>query len=139
VGNLHLASKGAPAAAPSSGAPPPLYNPEEIAGIVPADARQTYDVRDVIARVVDGSEFDEFKKLYGPVSLRQFAAKLILHIATNPNVSLRGDIFRRRHFAPVQWAPLPHLRNAPCRKLHGFVRQREKLRSEYLIRQRHRA
>jgi hypothetical protein len=68
VGNLHVASKGAPAAGPSSGAPPPLYNPEEIAGVVPADARQTYDVRDVIARVVDGSEFDEFKKLYGPVS-----------------------------------------------------------------------
>lgn len=92
MGNLHLASKGAPAAAPSSGAPPPLYNPEEIAGIVPADARQTYDVRDVIARVVDGSEFDEFKKVYGPVSLRQFAAKLILHVATN--------LTSGRHFPP---------------------------------------
>ena len=43
----------------------PLYDPEEIHGVVPADIRKPYDVREVIARLVDGSEFDEFKQLYG--------------------------------------------------------------------------
>ncbi len=44
----------------------PLYPAEELYGIVQADVRKPYDVREVIARLVDGSEFDEFKKLYGP-------------------------------------------------------------------------
>ena len=43
----------------------PLYDPEEIHGVVPADIRKPDDVREVIARLVDGSEFDEFKQLYG--------------------------------------------------------------------------
>lgn len=46
----------------------PIYSPEELRGIVPVDPRKSYDIRSVIARIVDGSEFDEFKKLYGPVS-----------------------------------------------------------------------
>src|SRR5438270_835474 len=43
----------------------PLYPGEEIYGIIPNDVRRPYDVRDVIARIVDGSELDEFKQLYG--------------------------------------------------------------------------
>jgi 3-methylcrotonyl-CoA carboxylase beta subunit len=43
----------------------PLYPAEDLYGIVQADVRKPYDVREVIARLVDGSEFDEFKKLYG--------------------------------------------------------------------------
>jgi 3-methylcrotonyl-CoA carboxylase beta subunit len=43
----------------------PLYLPDELYGIVPVDYRQQYDVREVIARIVDGSEFDEFKKNFG--------------------------------------------------------------------------
>jgi 3-methylcrotonyl-CoA carboxylase beta subunit len=43
----------------------PLYPPEEIYGVIPADVRRPYEVREVIARLVDGSEFDEFKRLYG--------------------------------------------------------------------------
>src|SRR2546429_7492116 len=43
----------------------PLFAPEDIYGVVPVDGRKPFDVRDIIARVVDGSEFDEFKKLYG--------------------------------------------------------------------------
>jgi 3-methylcrotonyl-CoA carboxylase beta subunit len=43
----------------------PLYSAEELYGIVQADVRKPYDVREVIARLVDGSELDEFKKLYG--------------------------------------------------------------------------
>ena len=43
----------------------PLYDPDEIAGVVPVDYRKPYDVREVVARVVDGSEFLDFKPLYG--------------------------------------------------------------------------
>ena len=52
---------------------PPAYDPEEIYGILPADVRQPYEVREVIARIVDGSEFDEFKKLYGATLVCGFA------------------------------------------------------------------
>jgi 3-methylcrotonyl-CoA carboxylase beta subunit len=51
----------------------PLYDAEEIYGIIPADTRQPYDVREVIARVVDGSDFDEFKALYGTTLVCGFA------------------------------------------------------------------
>jgi 3-methylcrotonyl-CoA carboxylase beta subunit len=52
---------------------PPLYAPDEIYGIVPTDMRQPYDVREVIARIVDGSEFDEFKQNYGTTLVTGFA------------------------------------------------------------------
>ena len=44
---------------------PPAYDPAELYGVIPTDVRAPYDVREVIARLVDGSEFDEFKTLYG--------------------------------------------------------------------------
>jgi acetyl-CoA carboxylase carboxyltransferase component len=43
----------------------PSVDPEELYGVVPADTRQSYDVREVIARLVDGSDFHEFKERYG--------------------------------------------------------------------------
>ncbi len=51
----------------------PLYDPQEMYGVVPADVKKPYDVREVIARVVDGSEFDEFKQLYGTTLVTGFA------------------------------------------------------------------
>jgi 3-methylcrotonyl-CoA carboxylase beta subunit len=51
----------------------PLYDPAELHGIIPRDPRKPYDVREVIARVVDGSEFDEFKALYGQTLVCGFA------------------------------------------------------------------
>ncbi|MBI2193238.1 MAG: methylcrotonoyl-CoA carboxylase [Planctomycetes bacterium] len=51
----------------------PLYDPREIYGILPRDPRQAYDVREVLARLVDGSRFAEFKKLYGPTLVCGFA------------------------------------------------------------------
>jgi len=51
----------------------PLYPAHELYGIVPADLRTPYDVRDVIARLVDGSELDEFKALYGATLVTGFA------------------------------------------------------------------
>jgi len=56
-------------------APPedPLYDPEELYGIIPLDARKPFDVHEVIARVVDGSRLDEFKPLYGTTLVCGFA------------------------------------------------------------------
>ena len=51
----------------------PLYPAEDLHGIVPADTRKPYDVREVIARITDGSEFDEFKALYGTTLVCGFA------------------------------------------------------------------
>ena len=50
-------------------AEPPAYDPEELLGVIPADARHPFDMREVIARVVDGSRFLEFKRDYGPTLL----------------------------------------------------------------------
>ena len=51
----------------------PLYDPEEIYGIIPTDTRKPFDVREIIARVVDGSRFDEFKARYGATLVCGFA------------------------------------------------------------------
>mgnify|MGYP001765330286 CR=1 FL=1 len=51
----------------------PLYDPEEIYGIIPVDTRHPYDVREIIARIVDGSRFDEFKARYGTTLVTGFA------------------------------------------------------------------
>src|SRR5271166_1610529 len=52
-----------------SRAPAPLYDPEELVGVVPVDYRKPYDVREVIARLVDGSEFLDFKRSYGEATV----------------------------------------------------------------------
>jgi 3-methylcrotonyl-CoA carboxylase beta subunit len=51
----------------------PAYPADEIYGIIPKDSRKPYDVREIIARVVDGSDFDEFKALYGTTLICGFA------------------------------------------------------------------
>jgi 3-methylcrotonyl-CoA carboxylase beta subunit len=51
----------------------PLYDPQEIYGVIPQDTRKPYDVREIIARVVDGSRFDEFKARYGATLVTGFA------------------------------------------------------------------
>jgi 3-methylcrotonyl-CoA carboxylase beta subunit len=62
-----------PAATQRRAPEPPRYDPAELHGVVPADLRTPYDVREVIARIVDGSEFDEFKRLYGTTLVCGFA------------------------------------------------------------------
>ena len=52
---------------------PPLYPAEELYGVVEADARKPYDAREIIARIVDASVFDEFKPLYGSTLVTGFA------------------------------------------------------------------
>ncbi|HBA87979.1 MAG TPA: methylcrotonoyl-CoA carboxylase [Geobacter sp.] len=51
----------------------PLFDPSELYGIIPTDTRKPYDVREVIARIVDGSSFDEFKQFYGATLVCGFA------------------------------------------------------------------
>ncbi|HLI77109.1 MAG TPA: carboxyl transferase domain-containing protein [Acidobacteriaceae bacterium] len=69
VANLNLPPASPPGAAPEE----PVYDPEEIYGIIPADVRKPYDVREVIARLVDGSRFDAFKPRYGNTLVTGFA------------------------------------------------------------------
>ncbi|MEK9953243.1 MAG: carboxyl transferase domain-containing protein, partial [Curvibacter sp.] len=52
---------------------PPRYPAEELYGVIPADTRKPFDVREIIARIVDGSEFDEFKARYGTTLVTGFA------------------------------------------------------------------
>ncbi|MEX2518592.1 MAG: carboxyl transferase domain-containing protein [Paracoccaceae bacterium] len=70
VGNLNRVK---PAQMEMQAPEPPAYDPEEMLGIVPADLRTPYDIREVIARTVDGSRFDEFKARFGPTLVTGFA------------------------------------------------------------------
>jgi len=70
VGNLNPATSSATGLREPS---EPLFEREDIYGVVPADARKPFDVREIIARIVDGSEFEEFKKLYGTTLVCGFA------------------------------------------------------------------
>ena len=74
IGRDILAHLGWGAPPPRPGAPAPLYDPEDLLGIVPVDYRKPYDVREVIARLVDGSEFLDFKPGYGPETVCGHAA-----------------------------------------------------------------
>ena len=51
----------------------PLYPVEDIYGVIPSDKKQPFDIREIIARIVDGSDFDEFKALYGETLVCGFA------------------------------------------------------------------
>ncbi|MDE2370541.1 MAG: methylcrotonoyl-CoA carboxylase [Burkholderiales bacterium] len=70
VSNFNRVRPSGPAMATSA---EPHYDPEEIYGVIPNDPRKPYDVREVIARVVDGSRFDEFKTRYGTTLITGFA------------------------------------------------------------------
>ena len=84
-------------------APPraPLY--DGIGGVVPADVREPYDVREVIARVVDGSELDEFKPLYGPTLVTGFARiwGYPVGIVANNGVLFSESALKTAHFVEL--------------------------------------
>ena len=69
----HLGGAKPPAISTCAEPEPPAFDPAELYGIVPTDVRAPYDVREVIARIVDGSRFDEFKALYGTTLVTGFA------------------------------------------------------------------
>jgi 3-methylcrotonyl-CoA carboxylase beta subunit len=79
---------------------PPRYDPAEILGIVPSDFRISYDVREVIARIVDGSRFDEFKRLYGTTLVTGFAHihGMQVGILANAGVLFSDSALKGAHF-----------------------------------------
>jgi geranyl-CoA carboxylase beta subunit len=74
IGREILAKLGWRAPGPRAFGPAPLYDPEELLGVVPVDYRKPYDVREVIARIVDGSDFLDFKPSYGGYTVCGHAA-----------------------------------------------------------------
>jgi 3-methylcrotonyl-CoA carboxylase beta subunit len=94
----------------------PLYPAEEIYGVIPAEVRKPYDVREVIARVVDGSELDEFKQNYGATLVTGFAH---LHgypvaILANNGILYSESSLKAAHFielASQRGIPLHFLQN----------------------------
>jgi len=94
----------------------PAYDPEEILGIVPGDLRTPYDVREVIARVVDGSRFDEFKARYGMTLVCGFAhvEGMPVGIIANNGVLFSESALKGTHFVELcsqRKIPLVFLQN----------------------------
>jgi acetyl-CoA carboxylase carboxyltransferase component len=94
----------------------PLYDPEEIYGIVPEDYSKLYDVREVIARLVDGSRFHEFKALYGETLVCGFARieGFPVGILANSGVLFSESSVKGAHFIEIackRRIPLVFLQN----------------------------
>jgi 3-methylcrotonyl-CoA carboxylase beta subunit len=94
----------------------PLFATEELYGAVPADGRKSFDVRDIIARIVDGSEFDEFKKLYGQTLVCGFAQiwGYLVGIVANNGILFSESSLKGTHFIELccqRGIPLVFLQN----------------------------
>src|SRR5579863_4540161 len=94
----------------------PLYAPEDLYGVIPADTRRPYDVREVIARLVDGSELDEFKQLYGQTLVCGFARLwgYPIGILANNGILFSESALKGTHFIELcaqRGIPLVFLQN----------------------------
>ena len=94
----------------------PLYSPSELSGVVPTDLRQPYDPREVIARLADGSEFDEFKALYGTTLVTGFARLygIPVGIIANNGILFSESALKGAHFIELcgqRGIPLIFLQN----------------------------
>jgi 3-methylcrotonyl-CoA carboxylase beta subunit/propionyl-CoA carboxylase len=99
----------------------PQYDPQEIYGIVPADVRKPYDVREVIARIADGSRFDEFKERYGATLVTGFAR---LHGFLVGIVANNGVLFSESALKATHFIELCNLRSIPLvflQNITGFI------------------
>ena len=110
---------------PNTEVEPPLYSAEEILGIVPTDTRTTYDVREVIARIVDGSRFLEFKAEFGSTLVTGFAQidGYPVGIIANNGVLFSESAMKGAHFIEIcdqRKIPLVFLQN-----ISGFMVGRE--------------
>jgi len=78
----------------------PLYDAAELQGLVPTDLKKQYDVREIIARIVDASEFDEFKKLYGTTLVTGFAhlSGMPVGIIGNNGILYSESALKAAHF-----------------------------------------
>ena len=99
----------------------PAFDPEELLGVTPPDARTAYDVREVIARLVDGSRFDEFKARYGPTLVTGYARihGQLAGIVANNGVLFSESALKASHFIQLcnrRGTPLVFLQN-----ITGFI------------------
>ncbi|WP_308791256.1 carboxyl transferase domain-containing protein [Agaricicola taiwanensis] len=99
----------------------PLYDPAELNGIVPAQLSKSYDVREVIARLVDGSELDEFKATYGTTIVTGFARLhgIPVGIIANNGILFSESALKAAHFIELccqRGIPLLFLQN-----ISGFM------------------
>ncbi|HZS94070.1 MAG TPA: carboxyl transferase domain-containing protein [Chloroflexota bacterium] len=106
-------------------ASPPAHNPDDLYGIIPRDLRKTFDVREVIARIVDGSRFQEFKPLYGSTLVTGFAHIMGFPVAilANNGILFSESALKGTHFielATQRRIPLIFLQN-----ITGFMVGRE--------------
>jgi 3-methylcrotonyl-CoA carboxylase beta subunit len=109
---------GAPAGAPAGG---PAFDPEELYGIIPPSSRKPYDVRELIARIVDRSWFDEFKALYGTTLVCGFADihGSTVGILANNGILFSESALKGTHFIELccrERIPLVFLQN-----ISGFM------------------
>jgi 3-methylcrotonyl-CoA carboxylase beta subunit/propionyl-CoA carboxylase len=103
----------------------PLYDPEELGGVVPASLRRAYDVRELVARIVDGSRFSEWKALYGTTLVTGFARIMgfPVGIVGNNGVLFSESALKATHFISMccqRRVPLVFLQN-----ITGFIVGRE--------------
>ena len=113
VGNLNGARRGE---LQLSSAEDPAYDPDELCGVIPADVRTPYDVREVIARIVDGSRLDEFKARYGTTLVTGFAHIHGIHVGiiANNGVLFSESALKGAHFVELccqRKIPLVFLQN----------------------------
>ncbi|MFC5145552.1 acyl-CoA carboxylase subunit beta [Streptomyces aureoversilis] len=99
------------------GAEPPLYNEEELLGIVPGDLKVPFDPREVIARVVDGSDFDEFKARYGSSLVAGWAGIHGYPVGVLANA--QGVLFSEESQKAAQFIQLANQRDVPLVFLHN--------------------
>jgi 3-methylcrotonyl-CoA carboxylase beta subunit len=118
VANLNTTK---PAELDARAAVAPAYDPAELYGLIPTDVRAPYDVREVIARIVDGSHFDEFKTLYGATLVCGFARiwGYPVAILANNGVLFSESALKGAHFIELacqRKVPLVFLQN-----ISGFM------------------
>ena len=99
----------------------PLYDASELNGIIPTDPRKPFDIREIIARIVDGSDFDEFKALYGTTLICGFA-----HLYGNPIgiIANNGILFGESALKGTHFIELCSQRNIPLlflQNITGFM------------------
>ncbi len=95
---------------------PPLFDANELHGVIPVDTKKPYDVHEIIARIVDGSEFDEFKARYGTTLVTGFAhiEGMPVGIVANNGVLFSESAMKGAHFIELccqRKIPLVFLQN----------------------------
>ncbi|TWE28988.1 acetyl-CoA carboxylase carboxyltransferase component [Prauserella muralis] len=113
VGRLNWRKQG-PEPAPVT---PPRYDAEELLGIVPEGLKVPFDPREVLARIVDGSEFDEFKPLYGDSLVTGWARVHGYPLGVLANA--RGILFSEESQKAAQFIQLANQTNTPLLFLHN--------------------